>query len=1195
MTKIKSGFFFKNHEKKALKILMAFIIFILIIFKTQSIQNFKAFYLPETKYYIVTETNIFYYSAETGGNIYTYPFGNAQKINNVQESEMISFGIFKENLNIAYCLIVKNYFYALLDGNVRCCTMINLINGYVSQIYPYKCIIYDNQYNCFYILVFENSSKVLTFILNQNLVPSCDISSMNSITINIDSDSFSCQLMKLPSNEEVLTCFYQSSNEIKASSFRININIMFNIKNMEEISSLTNSKEITGLKIIKSALSQDGTKSFVCYINNDNNCECLIYDITNNIWSDNNIYLNDCLLESSSLHIEYSDNKNEYILYCFQSSTKFELQQFDSNFVEIEDEENGIYDLKHLLSDCTEYYLSSLVQNSNNLKMFASCDSNILQILIEEGKVIPPTIITTIFTFPATTILTTLPQTTIPQTTLPQTTLPQTTLPQTTLTQTTLNIISSKITLIPTNIANIPSKSSIIPFSQNDYEIIQENSKKTKEDIINNIENYIKNYDIHKIYEIFGNDYYIKISPINNKKYKNISTYIEFLSCENKLRDHYDISQNSILTVLQMEINKNNNNSLINQVEYIVYDEFKNILDLSVCSNELIKIYYNINNSSILNISYINYYNNIGIDIFNINDTFFNDICYPYSEGNSDMILKDRVNDIYQNYSLCDSNCEYENIDIQNMTITCNCFVKTEIEATIEEPTFKKIIFGIFEDSTFGVIKCYKLVFNLNKKDNIGFWMFLIFILLHIPFIINYIIYKERPIKKYIKEEMIKYHYIEKKNNPKKRKYKINIKNKDSIDNGLFSENNLLVFYQKKKIKGNNKVKNVENKLFKNSYSIPSSLKKLNLNIVEINKKTKNIESEKIKNKNKNKNKKRKKSKHKKKKSKNISTIKYFINSHFYINNNITYKTFSNFNHYIHLDTSNLVNNKYNNTFPNFSMKKKYVFLSKKNCICLLLYNMIKYDAYNILNKEYFSNYILYTDDYEEAIIYEKRSFFRIVSIMLILKEKIINTFCFKSPLELQSLRICLLIFIYSSNFALNTIFYFSDKISDKYHYKNNNLIIFTIINNLSISLISTLLSTIMITFLRVMTNSRYKMEKIFREQEKKMRLNKDYFVNKLEKKKIINKLVKIIKSLRIKITIFFIIELLLLLFFLYFTTAFCEVYKNTQIAWIADCLTSFILSIIIEILFSFIISILYIFSVKKKNKFIYSITSLAI
>ena len=75
---------------------------------------------------------------------------------------------------------------------------------------------------------------------------------MNSITINIDSDGFSCQLMKISSNEEVLTCFYQSSNEIKASSFRININLNNNIHNIEEISSLTNTKEIRGLKIITS-------------------------------------------------------------------------------------------------------------------------------------------------------------------------------------------------------------------------------------------------------------------------------------------------------------------------------------------------------------------------------------------------------------------------------------------------------------------------------------------------------------------------------------------------------------------------------------------------------------------------------------------------------------------------------------------------------------------------------------------------------------------------------------------------------------------------------------------------------------------------------------------------------------------------------------------------------------------------------
>ena len=39
--------------------------------------------------------------------------------------------------------------------------------------------------------------------------------------------------------------------------------------------------------------------------------------------------------------------------------------------------------------------------------------------------------------------------------------------------------------------------------------------------------------------------------------------------------------------------------------------------------------------------------------------------------------------------------------------------------------------------------------------------MFLIFIILHIPFIINYIIFKDLSIKNYIREEMINYHYLE--------------------------------------------------------------------------------------------------------------------------------------------------------------------------------------------------------------------------------------------------------------------------------------------------------------------------------------------------------------------------------------------------------------------------------------------------
>ena len=169
----------------------------------------------------------------------------------------------------------------------------------------------------------------------------------------------------------------------------------------------------------------------------------------------------------------------------------------------------------------------------------------------------------------------------------------------------------------------------------------------------------------------------------------------------------------------------------------------------------------------------------MGIDILNINDSFFNDICYPYSEEGSDIILKDRVNDFYQNYSICDSGCDYENIDTENLTITCNCLVKTEMKTEIELPNYNEIVFDILQKSTFGVVKCYNLVFNLNKKNNIGFWIFLFFLIIHLPFIIHFFIYGYKPILKYIKRQLIIFNHSSKISNPKKK----------TIKNRLFNDN----------------------------------------------------------------------------------------------------------------------------------------------------------------------------------------------------------------------------------------------------------------------------------------------------------------------------------------------------------------------------------------------------------------------
>ena len=255
-------------------------------------------------------------------------------------------------------------------------------------------------------------------------------------------------------------------------------------------------------------------------------------------------------------------------------------------------------------------------------------------------------------------------------------------------------------------------------------------------------------------------------------------------------------------------------------------------------------------------------------------------------------------------------------------------------------------------------------------------------------------------------------------------------------------------------------------------------------------------------------------------------------------------------------------------------------------------FHLILIDADNTGNHSPIkSNYILDNYDYEEAIIYDKRSFFRIFFIYLISNDKILNIIFFNPPLELKPLRISVLLFSFACDFALNALFYLSDNISDKYHYTGSSLLLFTLVNNLTISLSSTIVTIILLSFFQALTQSTHKIESLFREQEILLKADRKYKVNEENKKIIDNKIKKILKCLKIKITFFLIFEPIFMIFFFYYVTSFCHVYKNTQISWILDCLLSYAISLIIEFVLSLISTVLYIIAIRNKSKILYKIT----
>ena len=345
----------------------------------------------------------------------------------------------------------------------------------------------------------------------------------------------------------------------------------------------------------------------------------------------------------------------------------------------------------------------------------------------------------------------------------------------------------------------------------NNIVLIKKTTNKTKEEFANNLNELIEEVEIGKVYEIQANDYEVKVSPINFKNFDGSSTYINFLECENTLRKKNNLSPDTILTVIQIEIYKYDEKALTNQVEYAVLDDKKRKLDLTVCENDKIEINYAISNKTKIDFEEISNYMDIGVDVFNIRDIFFNDICYPYSQNNSDIILQDRISDIYQNYSLCDNNCEYNKLNLTTKTVSCTCKIKEEVETVKPELKFDKIYLDLFSETSFGVIKCYNLVFSLdNKFKNIGFILFTILTALHLPIIIYYCFTGIFPIHKYIINEMKNYHYFPVIHSPlKKNKKNINLikmnnkKFKDNNKNRIKTMNNNSK-YKIKKIKDSN-------------------------------------------------------------------------------------------------------------------------------------------------------------------------------------------------------------------------------------------------------------------------------------------------------------------------------------------------------------------------------------------------------
>ena len=217
-----------------------------------------------------------------------------------------------------------------------------------------------------------------------------------------------------------------------------------------------------------------------------------------------------------------------------------------------------------------------------------------------------------------------------------------------------------------------------------------------------------------------------------------------------------------------------------------------------------------------------------------------------------------------------------------------------------------------------------------------------------------------------------------------------------------------------------------------------------------------------------------------------------------------------------------------------------------------------------------------YTDEelnemkFDEAFHNDKRPFLRIYWSYLLANHIILNTFFADSYLDLRIIKISFLIYTFEISFFLNAFFYTDEYISSTYH--NDGVLDF--FSSLPKSIYSMIVTMIGGNLLKMLSSSKSQLMKILKERNNKLEY---LYLMKKELRKLRNKLI-----------IYFIFVFILGLFFLYYISAFCAVYQNSQLFWFYGCLESLAMDISLPFIICLLFAILRFLALKKHLKMVY-------
>ena len=195
-----------------------------------------------------------------------------------------------------------------------------------------------------------------------------------------------------------------------------------------------------------------------------------------------------------------------------------------------------------------------------------------------------------------------------------------------------------------------------------------------------------------------------------------------------------------------------------------------------------------------------------------------------------------------------------------------------------------------------------------------------------------------------------------------------------------------------------------------------------------------------------------------------------------------------------------------------------------------------------LLKNKIMDDFELNNLEFEEALELDSRNFIRIYWSILKREYSVIFTFFNHNDYNLYYLKFTRFIFLIATDLAMN-VFFFSDETMNKLYLSYGE---YDFVQQIPQKIYSKIVANVMEILLCFLSLT-----------------DKHYYQIKILSKSQKIKIFEIIKCVRVKIIIFFVFTFLTFLFYIYLVTAFCALYENTQIVYLKDSLSSFVLGLI--------------------------------